>query len=278
MQTLYAPKIIAEVLAAGNPALAGRHQKFFRAFPGGYGEGDRFAGLTVPQLRGIAGKYVKAAGLQDINALLDSPWHEARLAAFVLLNGFATAAAAAFPFGRKPLQWGEYLDKDAGAKRLRSLPANPGEADYAQCLGLYLARREAVNNWDLVDVSAHIVLGPAIYHDVSVNAGKTLLERLAESGRLWCERMSVVSSWYAVKRDEYKYTLSLAEFFMRHKHDLMHKACGWMLREVGKRNREVLSAFLENHACAMPRTMLRYAIEHYGEKERAGWRAKAFQA
>ncbi|MDR1242371.1 MAG: DNA alkylation repair protein [Deltaproteobacteria bacterium] len=270
----HASEIVAEVLAAGNPALAVRHQKFFRAFPGGYGEGDRFAGLTVPQLRGIAGKYAKSAGLQDINALLDSPWHEARFVALVLLNGFSTAAAAVFPFGQKPLPWSEYMDKDAGARRLRSLPANPGGADYAQCQGLYLARREAVNNWDLVDVSAPVALGPAIYHDATVSAGKTLLERLAESGRLWCERMSVVSGWYAIKRGEYKHTLGLAEFFIRHKHDLMHKACGWMLREVGKRDRDVLSAFLESHAHAMPRTMLRYAIEHYGEEERAGWRAK----
>ncbi|MDR2825839.1 MAG: DNA alkylation repair protein [Deltaproteobacteria bacterium] len=255
----YTEKIIEEVFALGNTDLARRQQSFLKAVPGGYGEGDKFIGTTVPQLRGVAKKYAKLTGLGEISALLDSPWHDLRFVALVLLNRLCAVSANIFPFERRKLLWSE----------TQTLPVSPEDVDYAHCLGLYLARKKAVNNWDLVDVSAHIALGPAIYHNVVDSKGALLLDNLAGSGWLWTERMSVVSTWYAIKKDEYSYTLRLAKYFLKHKHDLMHKACGWMLREVGKRNRDVLSDFLESYATQMPRTMLRYAIEHYGPAQRA---------
>ncbi len=213
-----------ELAAAADPLKAGFLPRFFRAVPGGYGGEDRFLGVTVPAQRETARRHWRSLSLEDTAALLSSPCHEHRLTAlFVLVRQFETAK--------------EEVRREAIVR-------------------LYLDHLDFVNNWDLVDSSAPHILGAWL-----VGRDRALLDELAGSGDLWRQRVAVLATQRFIRRGEFADTLRLAERLLDHPHDLIHKAVGWMLREVGNRDRETELAFLRRHHARMPRTMLRYAIE-----------------
>jgi len=212
-----------------SPAKAKIIAKFFKTGKGEYGEGDVFLGVNVPEIRAVAKKYLHLQ-LDDIKLLLQSKIHEHRLTGLLLLiEQFRKA-------------------NEAGKKKL---------------VDFYLKSTNYVNNWDLVDLSAHQLLGEWL-HDKP----KSLLHRLAKSKNLWERRISIVATYAFIRRKQFEHTLAIAEKLLQDSHDLMHKATGWMLREVGKREQAVLERFLNRHAHRMPRTMLRYAIERFPEKRR----------
>lgn len=217
-----AATIVRRLRALGSPARARGVATFFKTGPGQYGEGDRFVGLAVPTLRRLAREYV-ALPERTIVALLRSEWHEARFLALRLLVD-------------------RYQRGDAAMRR--------------RIFRLYLRHRDRVNNWDLVDGSAEYIVGPQL-----VEGDRSLLRRLARSRVVWDRRIAVLATFHFIRLRRYGETLALARLLLTDEHDLMHKAVGWMLREVGKRDPATLERFLRAHAHRMPRTMLRYAIE-----------------
>lgn len=228
-----ATQLLSDLRAVANPEKAAFFPKFFQAFPGGYGEGDRFLGVTVPNIRGIAKKYV-ALGRTQVLKCLHSPWHECRMAGlFVLIRQFELAK-------KQPIEREAIVD-------------------------FYVDQLDHVNNWDLVDCSAHKILGA---HLVSNPQQSRRLYELAESKHLWRERVAVVATFAQIRERDYSDLLKLSEKFLTHRHDLIHKAVGWMLREMGQRDEAILRAFLGQHASKMPRTMLRYALEKFDPRDR----------
>lgn len=227
-----ARQIARELRAVGDPTIAEHSARFFKTGPGEYGEGDRFHGIRVPVIRKLAKKY-RDAPEQTVLALLKSPFHEERLLAVLLLVE-------------------HYERADATGKQ--------------RIVDLYLEHREWVNNWDIVDSSAHRILGPALR-----DSDMALLDQLAASESLWDRRIAIISTLSFIRDDEFGPTLHLAARLVNDPEDLIHKATGWMLREVGKRDTDAMRTFLEAHAAAMPRTMLRYAIEKLPERERKVW-------
>lgn len=220
--------------------------RFFRTGPGEYGEGDEFLGLKVPQTRAIVREAKLRVSLGEVKKLLHSRWHEVRLAGFLLL---VEEMAAALPSRGK-----DSAEKAARRKEI---------ADF------YTANARRANNWDLVDLSAPKVLGAYLYFSASDDY--TLLQRLAESDNLWEQRISIVTTLYLIQKGVHQPALDATERLLTHPHDLIHKAMGWMLREVGKRDKQLLTDFLEEHYRRMPRTTLRYAIERLPEAERLAW-------
>ena len=228
---------------------------FFKTQPGEYGFGDEFLGLKVPQTREV----VKAAGsdfpLCEVPLLLTNRWHEVRLCGFLILVA---------KFERLSTK---RLENNVEAIQLRD-----------QILMMYLRYAEQANNWDLVDLSVHKILGHWLL--LPSNLGDKdykikILDELAASPCLWKQRMSIVCSWKTSQMGDPSWCLRYAEIHLHHPHDLMHKAVGWMLREMGKRvSMDLLREFLRQHAYEMPRTMLRYAIEKMPEKERQEWMKK----
>ena len=223
--------ILSELQSVGTPEKAVHLSRFFKTGPGQYGEGDQFLGVVVPQTRSIA-KANKATPFDELQLLLDSPWHEARLCALLIL-----------------------------VYRFQDRKAMPEERE--AIFRFYLKNMRRCNNWDLVDLTCRDIVGEYL-----VDKDRSLLYRLAESENLWEQRISIVSTWAFIRRNDFGDTLELSERLIGHKHDLMHKAVGWMLREVGKKERQTLTDFLERNATRLPRTALRYAIEHYPEPER----------
>lgn len=222
---------------------------FFRAIPGGYGEGDQFLGVIVPDQRKIA-KQFRELSNDELRKLLHSPWHECRLTAiFILVNRFEVAL-------RNHRKLGQLASEDQETPQ--------------SLLDFFLDNLEGVNNWDLVDSSAYKILGAYL---VEFPKQKKILNQLARTGNLWQERIAVVATLALIKHDEFDEILRLAKRFLKHPHDLMHKAVGWMLRETGNRNVELLRGFLSEHAGEMPRTMLRYSIEKLSRSERDKWLA-----
>jgi len=224
------------VIRAGNPRKAILLMRFFKTGPGQYGEGDRFVGLMVPGTRELVRKYSDAP-IPVLRRLLDSPIHEVRLLSLlVLVNRF----------------------KRGTVDEQRSI------------FDLYMACTDRINNWDLVDLSAPWIVGGWLS-----SRSRRPVYRMARSRLLWDRRIAVLASFYWIRDGEFSDALKLARMSLTDRHDLMHKAAGWMLREIGKRDRDVLCAFLDRHALQMPRTMLRYAIErlpashrrHYMRKE-----------
>lgn len=209
-------------------------QRFFKTRPGEYGEGDRFLGLRVPQVRKVAREF-RALPLTDVAALLQSEWHEVRLLALLILVD-------------------QYRRGDAKMR----------EAIYR----LYLANTKRINNWDLVDSSAPYIVGAHLE-----TRSRASLRRLARSRSLWERRIAILSTFRFIQLGEFEETLAIVTMLLHDHHDLIHKAAGWALREVGKRSRAVLRAFLDEHASEMPRTMLRYAIEHFDPRLRAKYLA-----
>lgn len=212
-------------------------QRFFKTGPGEYGEGDQFLGLSVPQTRALVPQ-TDALSEDDVLTLLHSEWHEERLIAlFILIRRFGKA--------RK------------------------NEPAQQHLIELYLANTRWINNWDLVDTSAPHLLGAWL-----LKRDRSVLHRLAASESLWEQRISVLTTQAFIRAGDFADTLRLCERFLPHPHDLMHKACGWMLREVGNRDERMLRSFLDQHVANMPRTMLRYAIEKLPETDRKGYLAR----
>ena len=225
---------------------------FFKTGPGEYGEGDEFLGLKVPQTREVVKAVAKDFPLSQVPELLMNRWHEVRLCGLlILVSKFEKLAT----------------------KRLENNVEAIKERD--EILSMYLQYAEKANNWDLVDLSVPKILGHWLL--LPSNLGdrdyKTkVLDVLAQSSCLWKQRMSMVCSWKTSQQGDPSWCLRYAEIHLHHPHDLMHKAVGWMLREMGKRcSMEMLRDFLRQHAHEMPRTMLRYAIEKMPEHERQEW-------
>ena len=202
---------------------------FFKTGPGQYGEGDQFLGLNVPDLRKVAREF-RALRLEDLRQLLKSKWHEERLLALVIL-----------------------VDQYSGA----------GEKSRAAIYKLYLASTDRINNWDLVDCSAPQIVGGHLE-----GRSRKPLYRLVKSKSVWERRIAILATYHFIRSGQFGDTFALAESLLGDKHDLIHKAAGWMLREVGKRDRAALEKFLRKHATKMPRTMLRYAIERFSRATR----------
>ena len=213
----------------GNPERARVSQSFFKTGPGEYGEGDQFAGLAVPQVRALAKELQRLPRAETVK-LLHSPLHEARLLALLILM-------RAYEQG--------------------------GEKERENIYRLYLANTQWVNNWDLVDGSAAPIVGAHLW-----TRDRSVLDGLAASGLLWERRIAILATLHFIRRGDFAETLRIAERLLEDREDLMHKAAGWMLREVGKRDLAAEKDFLEIHASVMPRTMLRYAIERFPEDER----------
>lgn len=220
------------------PARVPDLQRFFKTGPGEYAAGDRFRGLRVPQVRATV-RRAAALPISEIEVLLGSPWHEDRLAGLLVLARQCERAA---------------------------------EPDRRLRFRLYLraARAGRINNWDLVDVTAGRVVGAWLRE--RPECGRTL-DRLARSACVWERRIAMLAAGHLIWHGEFADALRLAALLRDDPHDLMHKAVGWMLREIGKRDRAVLDGFLAEHAVRMPRTMLRYAIEKHPPAERRRWLA-----
>ena len=202
-------------------------EKFFQVFPGGYGEGDQFIGVSVPNQRLVSKQFYKDASLEEIHTLLKSSIHEHRLTALFML-----------------------VLKYQKSKNLK---------EQEQIANLYLNNLDYVNGWDLVDSSAHFILGSYIQKTSKYE----ILDNLAESNHLWKQRVSIIATFYLIRENNFDHSLRISEKLLNHPHDLIHKAVGWMLREVGNRNISAEVPFLDKYAAKMPRTMLRYAIEKF---------------
>lgn len=219
-------KVFSELKSYSNPAKAEHSKRFFKSGPGEYGEGDMFLGITVPNQRKIAKKF-KQIDLNEVQKLLQSEYHEARLTAVMLLVYKIEKAD-------------EYV--------------------FEEVVEFYLKNLRYVNNWDIVDSSCHQILGRFLF-----NKERDLLYELAHSKNLWEKRIAMITCYHFIKRDDFEDALKIAEILLNDDHDLIHKAVGWMLREIGNRNLDAETQFLDQYFKNMPRTMLRYAIEKFDE-------------
>ena len=222
--------ITSELQALSNAEKREIFPKFFKAGKGEYGEGDRFLGVTVPNIRAIAKQY-KNISLNEIRELMQSEWHEVRLCALLIM-----------------------VEKSK----------KKDEALRKELFNLYLSQTERINNWDLVDLSCRFIVGEYL-----LEKSRDILYQLAQSPLLWDNRIAIVSTYAFIRKGQLEDTYALSDLMMHHPHDLMHKAIGWMLREAGKRDSERLYDYVMSHRADMPRTMLRYAIEKFSPKERA---------
>ncbi|WP_167478112.1 DNA alkylation repair protein [Nocardia arthritidis] len=238
-----AQQVRAALAEVADPADAIALQRFFKTGPGEYGAGDVFIGVRVPVTRSIAKRFA-ALPLDEIDLLLDSPVHEERLAGLVLLNGrFARASRGV-----------------------------PDEVEQRRIVDRYLAavRRGRVNNWDLVDVSAENIIGPWL-----LDRPRDLLFELAQADSLWERRVALLSTFAFIKAGDASTTFALSELLLDDRRDLIQKALGWMLREVGKRiDRTLLTGFLDVNAAKLGRTALSYATEHLDAETRADYRSR----
>lgn len=222
-------KIQAELAELANPQTASVSQRYFKTGPGEYGAGDHFRGIRVPVLRSLAKKY-QLTPLPEVEQLLKSAYHEDRLLALLLLVRLYTRG---------------------------------NEATKAQIYRMYLDNTRFIKNWDLVDSSAEQIVGAFLW-----GKDRTPLYHLAQSSSLWERRIAMMATFHFIKRGEFGETLKLAEMLLVDREDLIHKAVGWMLREVGNRDLQVEEAFLLTHYRRMPRVMLRYALEKFPAEKR----------
>jgi len=231
--------LLKELKQKENKAKAKHLAGFFKTGRGQYGEGDLFLGIIVPESRKLAIKYSELP-LSDISKLIKNKYHEARLVALLIL-----------------------------VQKFKSASINCHRSDLCKdIVEFYLAHTKYINNWDLVDLSAHYIVGDYLYHERNiVRQGLTI--KLAKSKNMWERRIAIVSTFAFIYKGESKWTFQITKILLNDKHDLIHKACGWMLREVGKRvSEKELTDFLDIHSEQMPRTMLRYAIERLPNKKR----------
>ena len=205
---------------------------FFKTGVGDYAAGDQFIGVKVPTIRAIAKQY-STLPLEDIQQLLASPINEERLLALVILTN-------------------QYKKADAPNKE--------------KIYQFYLDNMHHVNNWNLVDSSAHLIIGAHIFKNK-----QSSLIKLAQSKTMWERRIAIVATWYFIRNNDLTSTFTIALILLNDTHDLIHKAVGWMLREAGERDQNALVTFLDLHASSMPRTMLRYAIEKFPEDIRKSY-------
>lgn len=219
-----------EIKKDSNIEKAKIYQRFFKTGKGEYGEGDIFLGLSVPEQRKIAKQY-QDLELKEIRGLLQSKIHEERLIALLILVE---------KYGREPINRKKIFD-------------------------FYLESMEYVNNWDLVDLSADKIVGRFLFDGKEESK---ILTNLAKSSNLWEKRIAMISSFYFIKQGKFDESLKIAEILLNDSHDLIHKAVGWMLREIGNRDLNTEERFLKKHYKNMPRTMLRYAIEKFPEEKR----------
>ena len=222
--------ITSELQALTNAEKREIFPRFFKAGKGEYGEGDRFLGVTVPNIRAIAKQY-KNISLNEIRELMQSEWHEVRLCALLIM-----------------------VEKSK----------KKDEALRQQLFDLYLSQTDRINNWDLVDLSCRFIVGEYL-----LDKSRDILYQLAHSPLLWDNRIAIVSTYAFIRKGQLEDTYALSDLMMQHPHDLMHKAIGWMLREAGKRDSERLYDYVMSHRADMPRTMLRYAIEKFSPTERS---------
>ena len=227
--------LIKDLRKLKNPQKAKIYRRFFKTGKGEYGEGDVFIGLTVPQQRELAKKYVNLS-FPDVKKLLSNKIHEYRLTGFFILV---------------------YKYEKGNQKEKKKI------VDY------YLSNVQHANNWDLIDCVADKILGNYL-----LDKDKKILYKFANSDSLWERRIAIISTFEFIKNNEFDDTLRISEILLNDKHDLIHKAVGWMLREVGKRNQSVEEKFLKKHYKKMPRTMLRYAIERFDENKRKKYLGK----
>ena len=222
--------ITSELQALSNAEKREIFPKFFKAGKGEYGEGDRFLGVTVPNIRAIAKQY-KNISLNEIRELMQSEWHEVRLCALLIM-----------------------VEKSK----------KKDEALRKELFNLYLSQTERINNWDLVDLSCRFIVGEYL-----LDKSRDILYQLAHSPLLWDNRIAIVSTYAFIRKGQLEDTYALSDLMMHHPHDLMHKAIGWMLREAGKRDSDRLYDYVMSHRADIPRTMLRYAIEKFSPAERS---------
>ena len=222
--------ITSELQALSNAEKREIFPKFFKAGKGEYGEGDRFLGVTVPNIRAIAKQY-KNISLNEIRELMQSEWHEVRLCALLIM-----------------------VEKSK----------KKDEALRQQLFDLYLSQTDRINNWDLVDLSCRFIVGEYL-----LDKSRDILYQLAQSPLLWDNRIAIVSTYAFIRKGQLEDTYVLSDIMMHYPHDLMHKAIGWMLREAGKRDANRLYNYVMSHRADMPRTMLRYAIEKFSPAERS---------
>lgn len=213
-----------------NPAQAKQLQRFFKTAPGEYGAGDLFLGLKVPQVRAVAKEFANLAE-KELKTLTTSKYHEERLLGFIIISNKYQKAKAV-------------VEKN-------------------QLFRLYIAQKKGLNNWDLIDVSIINIVGAHLYQKDCA-----LLYKWARSNNLWERRMSVLSTFYFLKNGEFAHSLKIADILLQDEEDLIHKAVGWMLREIWKRDKKLIEKFVIDRAHVMPRTMLRYAIEKIAEPKR----------
>ena len=227
--------IVNDLLSFASKEKADFLPRFFKTGKGEYGEGDRFHGIVVPDQRKVANQHTPSTSKETIVELLHSPFHEERLTGvFILCNKFNEAKKSG-----KEKEWYD----------------------------LYLKMAERINNWDLVDASAHFIVGQYLE-----DKDRSILYKLAKEESLWKNRIAVVATWHFIRKNsDLKDILQLSEIMLTHKHDLMHKATGWMLREGWKKDAKQIEKFLDKFATRMPRTMLRYAIEKMEETKRKGY-------
>lgn len=228
-------RILFDLKKEGNKEKAEFLPKFFKTGPGEYGEGDMFLGVTVPIQRKVAKKYYKEINIPALKSLITSSFHEVRLTTlFILVLKFES--------------------KDITEKKQKEI------------VDFYLKHTSSINNWDLVDSSADKILGAFLFQ-----RQRNVLNKLHTSKDLWKNRISILSTFYFIRKNDFNDTLRYCESYLTHEHDLIHKATGWMLREIGNRDKKILNRFLQSNAAKMPRTMLRYAIEKLPESERKFW-------
>ena len=222
-------QILSELHKQADPVRAKNLSRFFKTGIGEYGEGDKFLGLTVPIIRSIASQY-KKAGLKVIGSLLHNEYHEIRLTALIILT-------------------------------LKFKKAN--EVEQKEYFNFYLKNTKYINNWDLVDLTAHKIIGNYL-----INRDRKIIYNLSRSKNLWEKRISIISTFAFIRDNEFDDTIKLSKILLNDKHDLVHKAVGWALREVGKKNQKIEEEFLIRHYKVMPRTMLRYSIEKFSKTKR----------
>lgn len=218
-----------ELKSLGSPEKAKNSAWFFKTGPGQYGEGDVFIGITVPEQRRVSKKYLDL-DLVDIQTLLEDKFHECRLVGLLILVAQFEKAE---------------------------------EKNRKKIYNFYLKNYKQVNNWDLVDLSAPNIVGTYLF-----DKPRDVLYKMARSNHLWKKRISIVANWKLIRLGELNDTFDIVKILMSDTHDLIHKACGWMLREAGKKDEDKLKKFLDKYTGQMPRTMLRYSIERLSEKDR----------
>lgn len=229
-------KLLDIMLQHADPTQVEGLMRFFKTGPGQYGEGDLFLGIKVPVTRSVVKECWKDVGFNELEECVSSTYHEVRLAALLTLVDIFS-----------------HNKKNADLQK--------------QCVEFYLSHTEYINNWDLVDLTCYPLLGIWL-----LDKDRSLLYDLARSGKtIWEQRIGMVSTIQFIRYGQTSDTYAIADILINHKHDLIHKAVGWLLREAGKRDADELRSWLEPRAHIMPRTMLRYAIEKFPESERSVW-------